>query len=282
MNYEFKKSLALALSLTLATDCALGANQATTAVDRSWTTVMKWPDLSQGMWQMNRGGGGPSAAAGAARQDAPQTVPPNGVPGGARPSAPPGPGGGGGISLSAGARAKAANSAEEQAIRQGFTPCTPFSPFDMLSAGHPLKFFYTQGEILIMSDGDNLAVRRVFMDGGMHDDIDPSYAGRSFGHWDGKTLVIETSGFDEMARLSGGVVASPQTHLSERYKLIDANTMELTAVVTDPELLTKPWEMKFTYYRRTNWDLQITTCIGTNREEPSASGKYKLNLTPPQ
>jgi hypothetical protein len=217
-------------------------------VDRSWNTVMKWPDLTNGMWQVKRSGPPTDEA----------------------------------WSFTASAQAIMAASPEAKAAQQGFKPCAPFSPFDIFTAAHPLKFFYTKGEMLIMSDGDNLAVRRVFMDGGAHDNIDPSYAGRSFGRWDGNTLVIETTDFDQLAKLSPGLSATSSTRLSERYRLIDANNIEMTATITDATLLAKPHTFKMNYTRRANWDLQITTCIGSNREEPGESGELKLNLTPPQ
>jgi hypothetical protein len=197
----------------------------------------------EGMWQMTRGGpGAPPFDSGGAR-------------GGGAPQGPP-PGAGLGNNLVA---------------------CKPFTPFDMLGAGHPLKFFYTRGEILIMTDGDNLGVRRIFMDGDPHESFDANYSGRAFGRWDGKTLVIETGDFD--ADANGGEPTAT-TQLSERFRLVDRNTLELTASTTDPGAQRPPKVQKYAYRRRSDWELQISTCIGTNREEPTPSGT--LNLTPPK
>ena len=67
------------------------------------------------------------------------------------------------------------------------------------------------------------------------------WLGDSRGHWDGKTLVIETTNF----RTDEGVVfqgADPATyHITERFTRVDADTINYEFTVEDPATWTRPW-----------------------------------------
>jgi hypothetical protein len=58
------------------------------------------------------------------------------------------------------------------------------------------------------------------------------------GHWDGDTLVVETTNF-----LKDGVFRGSTTslYLVERFSLDDADTLRYEFTVTDPGTWTKPW-----------------------------------------
>jgi hypothetical protein len=76
------------------------------------------------------------------------------------------------------------------------------------------------------------------------DDVPPAYRGDSVGHWDGDTFVVETKNFTDNTWISAeGRVSfhSDQLRILERYRRVDANTLEIEAVVEDPMVLTKPW-----------------------------------------
>jgi hypothetical protein len=63
-----------------------------------------------------------------------------------------------------------------------------------------------------------------------------SYMGRSRGHWDGTTLVVETAGLKTTPRGS-----TPATKLVERFARTAAGTMEYRATFSDPATWTAPW-----------------------------------------
>jgi hypothetical protein len=70
--------------------------------------------------------------------------------------------------------------------------------------------------------------------------------GSSRGHWDGDTLVVDTTNFRdrsqvELARQGGGRVMTSTTHLTERFTRVSANTLKYEVTVTDPATYTKPW-----------------------------------------
>ena len=64
------------------------------------------------------------------------------------------------------------------------------------------------------------------------------WSGDSRGHWEGDTLVVETSNFSDQRRWRG---STPNMKLVERFTRIDADTLEYEFTVTDPETWTTPW-----------------------------------------
>jgi len=95
------------------------------------------------------------------------------------------------------------------------------------------------------------------------DEVDPKWNGYSVGRMEGDTLVVETTGLDERAWLDKwGYPLSEQIHVEERYRRLDAETLELTITITDPLLYTKPWKSDTKLYQRDQekakrWDEQI-------------------------
>ena len=87
--------------------------------------------------------------------------------------------------------------------------------------------------------------RLVPTDGRPHrDDQPPVYRGDSVGRWDGDVFVVDTRNFTDNTWISAeGRVShhSDQLRIIERYRRVDANTLEIEATLEDPEVLTGPW-----------------------------------------
>jgi hypothetical protein len=66
----------------------------------------------------------------------------------------------------------------------------------------------------------------------------PEWSGDARGHWEGDTLVIETANFNPERGWRG---SSMKMKLIERLTRVDADTLEYTYTVTDPETWTRPW-----------------------------------------
>lgn len=64
------------------------------------------------------------------------------------------------------------------------------------------------------------------------------WSGESRGRWEGDTLVVETTNFRREREWRG---SSEKMTLVERFKRVDAGTLEYTYTVNDPETWTKPW-----------------------------------------
>ena len=82
-------------------------------------------------------------------------------------------------------------------------------------------------------------------DGRPHrDNVPPSNRGDAVGRWDGDTFVVDKTNFTDTSWISAeGRVSyhSDALHTVERYRRVDANTLEIEATVEDPKVLTKPW-----------------------------------------
>jgi hypothetical protein len=82
-------------------------------------------------------------------------------------------------------------------------------------------------------------------DGRKHrDDQPPTLRGDAVGHWDGDTFVVDVNNFtDDTWMWAEGRVSfhSDALHVVERYRRVDANTLEIEATVEDPKVLTGPW-----------------------------------------
>jgi len=82
-------------------------------------------------------------------------------------------------------------------------------------------------------------------DGRPHrDDVPPSYRGDAVGRWEGDTFVVDKTNFTDNTWISAeGRVSfhSDALHTMERYRRVDAKTLEIEATVEDPKVLSKPW-----------------------------------------
>jgi hypothetical protein len=82
-------------------------------------------------------------------------------------------------------------------------------------------------------------------DGRKHrDDQPPTYRGDAVGRWDGDTFVVDVTNFtDDTWMWAEGRVSihSDALHVVERYRRVDASTLEIEATVEDPKVLTGPW-----------------------------------------
>jgi hypothetical protein len=68
--------------------------------------------------------------------------------------------------------------------------------------------------------------------------------GDAVGRWEGDTLVVDTTNFVDRTNYEWASIwtrPSESLHLVERFKRIDANTMEYTITVEDPTTFTRPW-----------------------------------------
>jgi hypothetical protein len=70
------------------------------------------------------------------------------------------------------------------------------------------------------------------------------WLGDSIGHWEGDTLVVETTNFNGRTRFRG---TSENLKVIERFQRVDAGTILYRATIDDPDTYTKPWTMEFPF-----------------------------------
>jgi hypothetical protein len=88
--------------------------------------------------------------------------------------------------------------------------------------------------------------REIWMDGRKLPKVDdylPRYNGYSVGKWEGDTLVVTSTGFDDRQWIDQyGYPISDKMVLEERYQRLSPNRLQVKMTITDPVMYTKPWE----------------------------------------
>jgi len=108
---------------------------------------------------------------------------------------------------------------------------------------------YIPGFIVMHTQGIVSPTRIIPMDGRAHlTDNVKLMMGDSVGHWEGHTLVVETTNnsgdtwFDKH-----GTWHSEEMRVVEQWTMVDQNTMYYQATVYDPKVFTKPWSLAMTF-----------------------------------
>ncbi|WP_241659517.1 hypothetical protein [Sphingomonas glacialis] len=76
------------------------------------------------------------------------------------------------------------------------------------------------------------------------------FTGVSRGRWVGDTLEVETTDVPPEALIDQLLPHSWDMKVTERYRLLDADTLEDRITITDPEYYQHPWEARVTYKRQ--------------------------------
>src|SRR5215471_17544344 len=125
--------------------------------------------------------------------------------------------------------------------------CLPMGFLQFHNHPEPRKMIQAPGLLVIVYEA-NHGLRQIFMDGRKlpnKGDVEPWYYGYSVGHWEGDTLVVETTGFNDGQWLD--VRGSPMTDaakVTERFRRPNYGSLEIEITVDDPKAYTKPWTVK--------------------------------------
>jgi hypothetical protein len=98
--------------------------------------------------------------------------------------------------------------------------------------------------------------------------LDRNWHGESLGHWEGDTLVVETTGFiGENHLIQAGILAGEQLKIVERYQMInDGNTLAIELTMTDPEHWVGEWKHVKFRDRVLRSDVREANCIYTDNQ----------------
>jgi hypothetical protein len=131
--------------------------------------------------------------------------------------------------------------------------------------GPPMIGATYNANMQIEQTGDSIAIfhelmhgyRVIPMDGRPH--LPPGIqqmGGDSRGHWDGDTLIVDTTNFSDKTNFRGppsntrqDIFSSPEMHVVERFKMIDAETIAYSFTVEDPGTWSKPWSGELYMHR---------------------------------
>jgi hypothetical protein len=170
--------------------------------------------------------------------------------------------------------------AAQAQLAEGVESCEWVGMPNMMTYPYPFEILHTEGRITLIFEVDS-QVRRIFLDRDAHlpfDELDPTYNGDSIGHWEGDTLVVDTTGFNTRTELWNGLPHSDALHIVERFNWLDANTIRVDFVLNDPLALTAPIERTVVYSRRPDWRIREYSCLENNRDSPDESGQRSGGL----
>ena len=104
------------------------------------------------------------------------------------------------------------------------------------------------------------------------------------GHWEGDTLVVDTTDIFPEAELYIGGRVTAQTHVSERISRVGSR-MRIDTVVEDPELFIKPWvytRLKSDHSRREGPPIDYNSCTEGDRAKKGEETLLDIDFTPPK
>ena len=120
----------------------------------------------------------------------------------------------------------------------------------------PFQIVQTPTYIMIVSSYAR-AVRTIYMTDHKEAPAD-SWMGWSNGHWEGETLVVDTTGFNDLSWFDrAGNFHSDQLHVVERITATDADHLSYEATIEDPQTFTRPWKIALPIYRRVEKNAQL-------------------------
>jgi len=130
----------------------------------------------------------------------------------------------------------------------------------------PMQIVQTPKQIIMLYEYMN--VFRVIPVNGRHpDDAEPTYLGDSVAHWEGDTLVIDITRFNDKTWLiGGGTFHSEDLHVVEKYTRVDKDQINYEVVMEDPKVLSKPWVYKNTMMLREGTRIREYVCAENNLE----------------
>ena len=87
---------------------------------------------------------------------------------------------------------------------------------------------------------------------------DYKWMGHSVGRWEGDTLVVEVTDFNDQSWFDrAGNFHSNQLHLVERFTPLTPDAIHYEVTIDDPEVFTRPWKISMPLYRRLEPDIQL-------------------------
>jgi hypothetical protein len=128
----------------------------------------------------------------------------------------------------------------------------------------PFEIIPLPGRILIIHEQEHL-IRQIYLNRQHPADPIPTWMGNSAGRWEGDTLIVDTTGFNELTWADlFGLPHSAQMHVTERIRLVRPDVLQVEATVEDPKAYTKSWTVVKRFDRKPDWEIGENICEDNN------------------
>jgi hypothetical protein len=133
--------------------------------------------------------------------------------------------------------------------------------------------------VLILTER-NIQYRQIFTDGRpLPQDRTPTWNGYSIGHWEGDTLVVETTGFrDDLWLDASGKPLTEQAKTIERIRRPNYGNLEVEITIDDPKAYTAPWTVKLNQPLVLTANSWITTAWKTKETPCTCGSRIRFRL----
>ena len=149
------------------------------------------------------------------------------------------------------------------------TACLPPGPARMIMMAHPAMIVQRPDMVVVLTESQR-TYRIIYTDARRHpaDIADyPEWMGDSIGTWEGDTLVVDTVGINERSWLdTAGHEHSDKLHMTERFRLSDANTLEHIVTYTDPVFFVKPFTTRRLFKRQVGDRILDHSCLENEKD----------------
>jgi hypothetical protein len=144
----------------------------------------------------------------------------------------------------------------------------------MMYMPYPLQIIQGTSHIAMVSEYKS-ALRDIYMDNHRKAPAD-SWMGWSNGKWEGETLVIDTTGFNDRSWFDrAGNFHSDSLHVVERITAASPYHLNYEATIEDPQVFSKPWKISMPLYRRMEKNIEILEYRCVEYSEELIYGKYR-------
>jgi len=143
------------------------------------------------------------------------------------------------------------------------------------------RIVQTPALMMIMYESPNSPHRTVFTDGrDLPKDPNPSFLGYSIGRWEGDTLVVTSTGFNDLGWLdSAGHPQTESLRITERMRRRDFGHMEFEITIDDPKVFTRPFTIKAERLLAPDTELLEDFCEN-ERSRAHFAGEPGLKISP--
>jgi hypothetical protein len=153
--------------------------------------------------------------------------------------------------------------------------CLPLGYMQSHTHSQPRKMLHFPHLIAILYEA-NAGVRQIFLDGrpAPPADAQPWWWGYSRGHWEGDTLVVESTNFRDGGWLDvNGAPLTDQAKIIERFRRPNVGTLEIDVTIDDPKAYTRPWTVRVNQRLLPDTDLIEFVCLENNQFNPATGSR---------